>query len=334
MSAGGTSFLVSRDPSTPDVLELVKSGSFTPDANGFLTDVAGRQLLGFPTDTSGTVTAPGQNPSDLQPVRLPTGTASQPTTQANLAATLPAGAAVGDQFQASLTVIDSLGTEQVLNANFTKTGVNAFSVGFAVDPTQGSITSPAGPVGLTFDGSGALTSIAGIGSPGAPANIALSLDFTASGGTAQSVTFGLGSFGGNALNQIAAPFSITSANADGTAPSAITGFDIQSDGLVRATSANGASVAIFQVPSANVPAPTRLASDGGSFTTTAESGGIVLGGPGQAGFGGIDNGLSRSNVDLATEISNLTLASSAYKAAIKVAQTGDELLDSIIDIKR
>ena len=40
-----------------------------------------------------------------------------------------------------------------------------------------------------------------------------------------------------------------------------------------------------------------------------------------------------SDVDLTTELTNLTLGSRAYEAAIKVVQTGDELLDTIIDIK-
>jgi flagellar basal-body rod protein FlgC len=40
-----------------------------------------------------------------------------------------------------------------------------------------------------------------------------------------------------------------------------------------------------------------------------------------------------SNVDLTTELTNLTLGSRAYEAAVKVVQTGDELLDTIIDIK-
>lgn len=41
-----------------------------------------------------------------------------------------------------------------------------------------------------------------------------------------------------------------------------------------------------------------------------------------------------SDVDLPTEVTNLILGTNAYKAAIEVARTSDELLDSIIDIKR
>lgn len=41
-----------------------------------------------------------------------------------------------------------------------------------------------------------------------------------------------------------------------------------------------------------------------------------------------------SDVDLGTEATNLTRGGAAYKAAIRVAQAGDELLEATIDIKR
>ncbi len=334
LSAGGDSFLATRNPATPDRLELVKSGGFSPDANGVLTDSNGRQLLGFPTDSSGAVTSAGQSVSDLVPVRLPGGTSSAPTTQIDFAGTLPANANVGDSFQTSVTVVDSLGREQLLTADFTKTGANAFDVAFSLDPAQGAVTAPAGAVPLAFDGSGRLTSVNGAGASGSPASIALTLDFTGSGATAQPVGFGLGQFGDGTVNQLAAPFAVSGANADGSTPSSVTGFDIDAQGVVRAVAADGTSRAVFRVPTGNVPARTGLASDGGGFTTTAQSGDVTLATFGQGGFTGIEGGLSRSDVDVSRELPNLAIGSNAYKAALKVAQAGDELLESIIDIKR
>jgi flagellar hook protein FlgE len=334
LSAGGNSFLPTRDPGSPGRLELVKSASFNADENGILTDANGRQLLGFPTDGNGAITSASQTPGDLRPVQLPTGTSSEPSTRADLAATLPAGANIGDGFRASITVVDSLGREQLLGADFTKTGASTFDVAFSIDPAQGTVTAPAGAVPLAFDGAGRLASVNGAGTAGAPAEIALTLDFSASGGAAQPIQFGLGQFGGTEVNQAAAPFSVNSANTDGAAPGAVTGFDIGADGIVRAISDNGTSRAIFKVPTGSVPASTELASEGGSFTSTQGSGDVILSTSGQAGFGGVDGGLSRSDVDLSRELTNLAIGSNAYRAAIKVAQTGDELLDSIIDIKR
>jgi flagellar hook protein FlgE len=334
LSAGGNAFLPTRDPATPDRLDLVKSASFKADANGVLTDANGRQLLGFPTDANGAVTSPGQGVEDLRPVQLPSGTASEPTTSADLAATLPANANVGDSFPATLTVIDSLGREQLLNADFTKTGVNAFDVSFNIDATQGVVSAPAGSVALGFDSTGRLASINGAGTAGSAASIGLNLDFSTSGGGNQVIAFGLGQFGDGEISQIAAPFSVNAANADGTTPGGVTGFEIDNDGIVTVTGDNGSSRAIFQVPTGTVPARTELASAGGGFTTTATSGDVLLSTSGQGGFTGINGGLSRSDVDLAREISNLAIGSSAYKAAINVARTGDELLDAIIDIKR
>lgn len=334
LSAGGKGFLPTRDPASPNSLTLVKSAGFSADANGVLTDAASRQLLGFPTDSNGVVTSATQTPSDLVPVQLPTGPTSIATSRVDFAANLPANANVGDALQTSVTVVDSLGREQLLNATFTKTGANSFDATFALDPAAGAVTSPAGAVALNFDGAGRLAGIGGVGTPGGPASIALGLDFSASGGAAASVDFAVGEFGGGGLTQLVAPFAVTGANADGATPSAVTGFSVDGQGVVRTTSQNGGSRALFKIPTASVPAASELASDRGGFTQTTRSGGVTLASSGVGGFTGIEAGLSRSDVDVTREITNLSIGSSAYKAAIKVAQTGDELLESIIDIKR
>jgi flagellar hook protein FlgE len=334
LSAGGNGFLPTRDPGNLDLLNLLKSAGFAPDSGGVLTDASGRQLLGFPTDASGTVTSASQTISDLVPVRLPAGTSNSPTTRVNFAANLPANANVADSFRTTVTVVDSLGREQLLSVDFTKTGANAFDAAFSLNPAQGTVTAPAGTVALAFDGAGRLASVNGVGTAGSPASVGLTLDFTGSGASAQPVTFGLGQFGGGELGQLAAPFAVAAANADGALPSPITGFDIDSQGVVRATSANGNSRAIFRVPTVTVPAPSELASARGAFTTTSGSGDVTLSSAGQGGFTGIEGGLSRSDVDFARELPNLAIGANVYKAAIKVAQAGDELLDAIIDIKR
>ena len=334
LSAGGDGFLPTRDPGSPNELTLLKSAGFRADSDGFLTDAIGRQLLGFPTDANGTITSATQTASDLVPVRLPAGLTSAPTTRIDFVANLPANATVGDSFQSAVTVVDSLGREQILNLSFTKTGANAFDASFSLDASAGSVTTPAGSVALSFDGAGRLAGVGGAGAPGAAATVPLSLDFSSSGGAVESVELALGEFGGAGLTQFAAPFAVTGANADGAAPSAITGFAVDGQGVVRATSQNGTSRVLFQVPTASVPAVTELASDRGGFTETVGSGGITLATSGAGGFSGIEPGLSHSNVDVAREITNLSIGSNAYRAAIKVAQAGDELLDSIIDIKR
>jgi flagellar hook protein FlgE len=334
LSAGGNGFLPTRDPASPNDLTLLKSAGFSADANGVLTDAAGRQLLGFPTDANGRVTSATQTPSDLVPVQLPTGPTSSATSRIDFAANLPANASVGDAFQTSATVVDSLGREQLLNATFTKTGANTFDAAFALDPAAGVVTTPAGPVALGFDGAGRLATVGGAGTPGAPATLALGLDFSASGGAAGSVDVAFGEFGAGGVTQLAAPFSVTGVNADGATPSALTGFAVDGQGVVRATTQNGSSRALFKIPTASVPAASELASGRGGFTETTRSGGVTLASSGAGGFTGIDAGLSRSDVEVAREITNLSIGSNAYRAAIKVAQTGDELLDSIIDIKR
>lgn len=133
------------------------------------------------------------------------------------------------------------------------------------------------------------------------------------------VGFGLGRFGGGEVNQLTAPFFVNGANTDGAASGNFTGFEISNDGVVSALCENGSARPVFKISTGTKPAPTELRNGNGSFTATAGSGDILLSATGEGGFGVIDGGLSRSDVDLAREISNLSIGPNAYKAAIKVA---------------
>src|SRR5208337_3680689 len=96
-----------------------RAGDFTQDSNGYLVTADGYQVMGYPA-VNGVVNTSG----GLTPVQLPMGMTSPPTatTSLSLSANLSAGAAVGDSYNTSVTVYDSLGTAQVLNVDFTNTG--------------------------------------------------------------------------------------------------------------------------------------------------------------------------------------------------------------------
>lgn len=61
--------------------------------------------------------------------------------------------------------------------------------------------------------------------------------------------------------------------------------------------------------------------------------GAVLGASSVDGSEDTGSELTRSNVDVTREITNLVIGSNAYTAAIRVAETADELLEATIDIK-
>ena len=99
--------------------------------------------------------------------------------------------------------------------------------------------------------------------------------------------------------------------------------------------ANGTSNVAYDIPLANVVSPDNLASvNGGAYLQTSASGPVFLGTAGGAGFGKIEaSSLESSTVDLATELTEMIQAQSAYEANSKVFQTGADILDVLNGLK-
>ncbi len=113
------------------------------------------------------------------------------------------------------------------------------------------------------------------------------------------------------------------------------GVSIGADGTLSFTYSSGASVAAYDIPLANVASPDNLASvNGNAYTATASSGPIFLGSANSGGFGAIkSSSLESSTVDIATELTDMIQAQSAYEANSKVFQTGANILDVLNNLK-
>lgn len=123
---------------------------------------------------------------------------------------------------------------------------------------------------------------------------------------------------------------------NGSSPSVASGYSIASDGMVYATYENGDMRAIAQLVIANVQSPDNLTLlSGNVYAASTTSGAIVLGQAGDPGFGSVVSGaLETSNVDLASELTEMIEAQRSYTANSKVFQTGADLLDVLINLKR
>ena len=137
------------------------------------------------------------------------------------------------------------------------------------------------------------------------------------------------------LTQLAASFSVSSATANGNAPASLQGVSIAADGTLSFDYTNGASIAAYDIPLANVASPDNLTSvNGNAFTANASSGPVYLGTANAGSFGAIDSSsLESSTVDLATELTDMIQAQSAYEANSKVFQTGANILDVLNGLK-
>lgn len=138
-----------------DLFTYTRAGSYKVDREGFLQNVGGGYMQGWPlTFYDGTLTAKQVkvgndtfmkayirsngdkviindnviDSTNLQPINLQTigGTAS-PTTNLSLGANLPAGALLNAQQRVNAQIFDSLGNPHNLSYNFVKTGSNQWA---------------------------------------------------------------------------------------------------------------------------------------------------------------------------------------------------------------
>jgi flagellar hook protein FlgE len=86
---------------------------------------------------------------------------------------------------------------------------------------------------------------------------------------------------------------------------------------------------------ANVASPDNLTSlNGNVYQANQNSGSIVYGTAGTGGLGTVvSSSLENSTVDLATELTQMIEAQSAYQANSKVFQTGADLLQILNGLK-
>ncbi len=146
-------FVTSTTPTAaataPQVL-YTRSGSFTPDKNGFLKNPAGLYLQGVPADSTGAIPTSGLNIGILQPINVTNvGGAVSPTTVAGLTGTLNADQAISAQSTAAAqaaanaAIIAGGGTP---TAAQTAAAVGAYNASTnsmtAYDPTTGTGVKP------------------------------------------------------------------------------------------------------------------------------------------------------------------------------------------------
>nr|WP_273726445.1 flagellar hook-basal body complex protein [Brucella gallinifaecis] len=139
-----------------------------------------------------------------------------------------------------------------------------------------------------------------------------------------------------ASTQLAGDYQISAAELNGQAPSATVDTVIGEDGIVYDRSAKGDMLARYQLAIANVASPDKMTVISGNvFSPSAESGDVMLGTAASNGNGKIRTGaLENSNVDIAQELTDMIEAQRSYTANSKVFQTGSELMDVLVNLKR
>ena len=126
------------------------------------------------------------------------------------------------------------------------------------------------------------------------------------------------------------------ANVDGNAPSAVEKVDIDDTGTVTAILQNGSKIQTYQIALANVVSPDNLTPEVGNvYSTNVNSGDVMVDVAGKNGTGTVKSGaLEESNVDLADELTSMIESQRSFTANSKSFQTGADLLDVVVNLKR
>lgn len=322
-------FVVSNADGTP---YLTRAGSFVQDEEGNLVNAGGYYLMGYAVDANGNVNAVANGFDGLEKINVEQADlVATPSTSGTFTVNMPSTEGVSDadeyDYKTSLISYNNLGEKITLDVEFRKVA-NPDSVGNDDNDYKWTVVVKNAADGveigsgvLSFDANGALVSDGNI-----PVNLSdynndlpltLNLDLTAS-------------------KQLAADYTIYEANINGQAPSSVESVDIGNDGSVVARYEDGSQKLLYRIPLGTVASPDLMTVVGGNvFSPNADSGNIQLGFPESAGMGKISSGaLEESNADIAQELTDMIEAQRSYTANSKVFQTGSELMDVLVNLKR
>ena len=116
--------------------------------------------------------------------------------------------------------------------------------------------------------------------------------------------------------------------------SQLTSLGIQTGGQVVATFSNGQQKVEAQLALASIQNPDSLHNMGNNnFAATSQTATPAIGMPQSGGRGQIQGGaVESSNVDMATQFTNLIVYQSAYQAASKVITTADQMNQDLLQL--
>jgi len=306
-----------------------RAGDFSINKNGFLVTPSGSEVQGY-SAVNGSIPAGAA----LGSIRLPIGEITAPvvTSQVSVKMNLNSAELAGAVFHSPIEVFDSKGVSHTLDLTFSKQADGSYAITGSLDGNAATINTGAAPSALVFDANGVLTG---------PATLSVVPDQTQLGGASlPSINVNLfqtnpdGSQGPANITNFAAPSAVASIQQDGYAAGSLTGLSVSPnhDGVVFAVFSNGQVRPVAQLAVASFNSQDGLSHLGGNaFGETPASGQPSIGVPGSGGRGEVIGGvLEQSNVDIASEFTDLIVAQRSFQANSKVITTISQTLQDLI----
>jgi flagellar hook protein FlgE len=315
-----------------------RAGDFNFDADGTLVTSERLPVQGYTTFdpiTGEILTAQTGN------IRVPPGILRPPLSTSAFTTTsnLSADAVVGQIVNSSVQVFDALGASHVLTITYTNTAPGAWDYDITVpgeDVTGGTAGTPSSIANgsLSFDASGVLDQVDG----GAAADVTITGPTWANGALPNDITWDLeDTTGAFTLSGYAAPSATSSITQNGYAAGTVDALiNINALGEIVVTFGGGRSEVLGALALASFNNPQGLLKLGNNRFGETDSAGLPnIGLAGLAGRGTVfGSALEQSNVDIATEFTQMILAQRGYQANSKSITVADELLLETLNLKR
>jgi len=318
-----------------------RAGNLALDANGDLTTPTGALIQGWQADAQGSI----DTNAPVTAISVPSGQvmAALATTSFTMGGNLPAWSGTGTPPVITTTMngYDSLGNTVPLTLTFSAVAntANEWTMQATV-PSNGSTVSlfTTAPT-ITFNPtSGQISGISGItantnGSFSVPVS-AMPAGYTFPAGDKWAIQFAApGSI--DAVTQFGGEQTAQMSSQDGNAAGTLESFTIGGDGVIRGAFSNGLTTPIAQLALADFANPEGLIDDGNlMYSASANSGQPAVGPTGTGGRGTLLGGsLESSNVDLATQLTDMIEAQEAYQANTKVVSTTSTVLQSLVQMQ-
>ncbi len=318
-----------------------RAGNLTLDANGDLATPTGALIQGWQATGQGVI----NTNAPVGVVNIPNGQvmAAQATSSFVMAGNLPAwsGSGTPPVVTTTLNGYDSLGNTIPVTLTFSAVAGTANSW-----QVQGTVPNGAGTANLwstaptvAFSATtGQIASITGVtansdGSYSLPVTT-MPPGYTFPSGDTWNIKFAApGSI--NAVTQFGGEQTAQLASQNGNSAGTLESFTIGGDGVISGAFSNGLTEPIARLALATFSNPPGLVDDGNlMYSASANSGQAAIGTAGTGGRGTLLGGaLEGSNVDLATELTNMIQAQEAYQADTKVVSTTSAALQSLVQMQ-
>jgi flagellar hook protein FlgE len=330
----GEGFFITQSPQGNTY--YTRDGTFQVDSAGNLLTSTGAQVQGWNSTTStGTIDTSGA----ISGIRIPSGALSPPVAASNMSVDLnlnsAATADATSDFSTPVTVYDSLGKSHILTVSFEKTDTNTWSYQVSLpgaDVTAGTAGTPydipnaSGT--MTFDTNGQLTS------PAAGSTIPVAIPGLSDGASDLNISWDPYNTGAGRITQFGQASAASASSQDGAAAAELVSVSISDGGAITAQYSDGVQSTVGQLALAAISNPNTLVDVGNNdYQLSAATADPSVGTPGTGGRGMVVGGaLESSNVDLATQFTNLITFQRSYEANAHVVTTADQLSQDTINL--